>query len=141
MQALSFHFKFSSHRLLAHGICQFHGLTSQSAGQGDRRVFRVVKLKKASRRDNPSKVTLAYDLAALLFQHGGGPALDEQWDSSSALSAALVWQQLGGEKTSGAAVVAGGGEGEEGKKDKEEEEEEEEGEDGATTTLQFNIDE
>ena len=53
VQALSFHFKFPLQRLLAHGICQFHGLTSKSVGDGNCRVFRVVKLKKASRRDNP----------------------------------------------------------------------------------------
>ena len=86
VQALSFHFKFPLQRLLAHGICQFHGLTSKSVGDGNCRVFRVVKLKKASRRDNPSKVTIAHDLAALLFQTGekGGPTLDEHWDSSTA---------------------------------------------------------
>ena len=96
-RALPFHFKFPLQRLLAHGICQFHGLTSKSVGDGNCRVFRVVKLKKASRRDNPSKVTIAHDLAALLFQTGekGGPTLDEHWDSSTAQSTALFWTRSG----------------------------------------------
>ena len=96
-QSLSFSFKFPSHRLLAHGVCQFHGLTSKShnakqngTGEHHHRIFRITRLKKASRRDNPSKVTLANDLAILLFRRGTGPALNEEWDSSTALSAALI---------------------------------------------------
>ena len=60
--AVLFYFQSGAHRLMAHGVCQFHGLHCKSVTTGGKRVFRVHRIKKFSKRDNIHSVTLASDL-------------------------------------------------------------------------------
>ena len=69
--AILFHFHSGAQRLLAHGICQFHGLHCKSVTVNKKRVFRIHKIKKFSKRDNIYEATVSNDLI-LHMNNGNG---------------------------------------------------------------------
>ena len=62
-RAVLFRFKSSTHRLLAHGVTQFYGMNCKSVTISGHRIFRLIKVKKWSKRDNVHQVSLANDLS------------------------------------------------------------------------------
>ena len=73
------HLKSGAHRLLAHGVCQFYGFHCKSQTMHGTRVFRVLKCKKYSNRDNHHQVSLFNDLGCYLMDGRTSGHREIQW--------------------------------------------------------------
>ena len=88
-RAVLFRFASSTHRLLAHGVTQFYGMNCKSVTISGHRIFRLIKVKKWSKRDNVHQVSLANELSEHLVvtaYHHQAAAANENHQRTAASS-------------------------------------------------------